>query len=245
MDILVVDDEPLARQRLTRMLQKLEDCQVVAEAASADEALAAIIDFDPDLVLCDISMPGRSGLQLGAELAALEDPPALIFCTAYDQHALAAFAVQAVDYLLKPVSESGLQQALEKARRVNRVQRLAIQSGTPLPPGSRSHLSARNRRGVTLIALDTIHYLLADQKYVTAYHDAGEHLLDESLKELEQEFGSHFIRVHRNALVAADRIESLQRTPAGVFQLELRGAVNPVTVSRRHAGPLREWLAKR
>lgn len=246
MDVLIIDDEMLARQRLVRLLGKIPGYQVVAEAGDADTALAAMAEFDPDIVLCDISMPGGDGLQLAARLAQLEDAPALIFCTAYDQFALEAFAVQALDYLLKPVAVERLQAALDKASRVNRVQRQML-TAAPAPAGAvaRTHISASSRRGVTLIPLQAVQYFLADQKYVTVCHDGGEHLLDESLKELESELGAAFIRVHRNALVAAERIESLQRTPQGLYQLLLRGATRPVTVSRRHAGPLREWLARR
>lgn len=245
MDVLIIDDEMLARQRLIRLLDKIPGYRVVAEAGDAGAALAAMAEFDPDIVLCDISMPGGDGLQLAAQLTQLDDAPALIFCTAYDQFALEAFAVQAVDYLLKPVAVERLQAALDKASRVNRVQRQVL-AADPLPAApARTHISASSRRGVTLIPLETVQYFLADQKYVTVCHDGGEHLLDESLKELERELGASFIRVHRNALVAAARIETLQRSPQGLYQLLLRGATQPVTVSRRHAGPLREWLARR
>lgn len=244
MDLLIVDDESLARERLSRMVQRLDGYRLVAEAANAQDAMAAMREHDPDVVLCDIRMPGQDGLQLAQQISEMEDPPAVIFCTAYDEYALDAFGVQAVDYLLKPVSDEQLQAALEKAQKVNRVQLAALAQAEQPQTDTRTHISARTRRGVELIPIDSIHYFLADQKYVTVYHDDTETLIDDTLKELEQEFPERFVRVHRNALVAIKAIEGMERTPQGQYRLRLKGVdVQPI-VSRRHVTPLREFLSR-
>src|SRR5690625_5694358 len=116
MDIVIVDDEPLARQRLARMVEKLEH-QVVAQADSAQAALEAIATFDPDVVLLDIRMPGEDGIEAARKISALDDPPAVIFCTAFDQYALDAFGTEPVGYVLKPVRAEQLQDVLERAQR--------------------------------------------------------------------------------------------------------------------------------
>jgi len=241
MDIVIVDDEPLARDRLQRMLDEDTDCRVVAQAANAEQALAAVMLHDPDIVLLDIHMPGDDGLQAARQLAALDDPPAVIFCTAYDQHALDAFAVNAVDYLLKPVRKDKLQAALLKAQGLNKAQRSSLQ--TMSTASGRAHISARTRRGMELIPLDRVFYFVADHKYVTAYHRDGETLIDDTLKELEEELGSHFVRVHRNCLVALKCVEAMEKNAAGNFVLRLAGTDERPQVSRRHVSALRELLS--
>src|SRR5690554_4656624 len=165
MDIVIVDDEPLARQRLVRMAEKLEH-QVIAEADSAQAALEAIATHDPDVVLLDVRMPGGDGIEAARKISALDDPPAVIFCTAFDQYALDAFGTEAVGYLLKPVRAEQLLEVLTKAQRVNRVQRAYLQDAKLPATNSRNHISATTRRGVELIPLDDVRYFIADNKYV-------------------------------------------------------------------------------
>jgi two-component system response regulator AlgR len=149
-----------------------------------------------------------------------------------------------VGYVVKPVRTEHLHDALKRAERPNRAQlsaltRPAAESGT----GPRSHISARTRKGIELIPLDQVVYFIADHKYVTLRHEAGEVLLDEPLKALEDEFGERFVRIHRNALVARDRIERLQRTPLGHFQLFLKGLNgDALIVSRRHVAGVRKMM---
>ncbi|MDO8342078.1 MAG: LytTR family DNA-binding domain-containing protein [Cellvibrio sp.] len=243
MDILIVDDEPLARQRLLRMVEKIEGFAVVAEADNAEDALVAITQYDPDIVLLDIRMPGRDGLSLAQDIAELEDAPAVIFCTAFDQYALDAFGTNAVGYLLKPVKAEQLLQVLEKAQKLNKIQRVAAQkTSTPKPEAQRTHITAKTRRGVELIQLDDVRYFLADHKYVTVYHRTGEHLLDETLKELEEEFGARFVRVHRNSLVSVKHIEALERNAQGQYQVRLADTELRPVISRRHVSDLKELL---
>lgn len=242
MDILIVDDEALARQRLVRMVEKLEDCQVVGEADGAEAALIAICQHDPDVVLLDVRMPGEDGLSLAHRIAQLDDAPALIFCTAFDEYALDAFGTSAVGYLLKPVKAEQLAEVLAKAQRLNKLQRAAISDRPARNADQRSHITAKTRRGVELIPVDDVRYFIADHKYVTVFHLRGEHLLDETLKELEEEFTDRFLRIHRNALISLQHIEAVERNAQGQYQVRLADTEHKPIVSRRHAGNLKSLL---
>lgn len=246
MNVLIVDDEPLARERLARLVGELDGYRVLEPSASnGEEALTLIDSLKPDVVLLDIRMPGLDGLQVAAKLCEREAPPAVIFCTAHDEFAIDAFEVSAVGYLVKPVRVEALAAALKKAERPNRVQLAALtrpgSAGNGAEP--RSHISARTRKGIELIPLEQVIFFIADHKYVTLRHEGGEVLLDEPLKALEDEFGERFVRIHRNALVARERIERLQRTPLGHFQLYLKGLNgDALTVSRRHVAGVRKLM---
>ncbi len=244
MDVIIVDDESLARDRLQRMLSDQPDYTVVAQAGNAEQAMAAVMQHDPDIILLDIHMPGDSGLQTAERIASLDDSPAVIFCTAHDQHALEAFGVSAVDYLLKPVRKEKLLQALEKAQNPNRAQRLQLkQMAESTDRTGRAHISASTRRGVELIPIEHVYYFAADHKYVTVHHQGGETLIDDTLKELEDELGERFVRVHRNALVALNRIEAMEKNSSGQYVLRLIGTQERPLVSRRHVAGMRELLA--
>lgn len=243
MHMLIVDDEPLARQRLIRMIDRFEDYEVVGEASNGTEAVAAVDRFDPDIVLLDVRMPGEDGLEAARKISQMPEPPAVIFCTAYDEYALEAFSTLAVGYLLKPVQEQQLIEALEKAQRLNKVQK-NVAAGTPDTEGQRQNIAAKTRRGVELIPINTVHCFIADQKYVTVKHSAGETLIDDTLKDLELEFPGRFLRVHRNALVAVDEIIAMEKTNGGQFELRLKSTNFRPTVSRRHVANVRELLSR-
>ncbi|WP_299776001.1 LytTR family DNA-binding domain-containing protein [uncultured Pseudoteredinibacter sp.] len=245
MDVLVVDDEALARERLVRMISRMDECEVVAQAAGADEAMQAIQSSGPDVVLMDISMPGEDGLSAAKRISTMQDPPAVVFCTAYDKHAVEAFEAQAVGYLLKPVRQEQLEQVLHNARKLNRMQLAALDDmGKEDRPNARKHISAKTRRGVELIPLEDVFYFLADQKYVTVYHRGGETLIDDTLKELESEFEASFVRIHRNALVARSYIEGMERAAEGHYVMRLRDSDEKPIVSRRHVSRIRAMLAE-
>ncbi|WP_049722810.1 LytR/AlgR family response regulator transcription factor [Gilvimarinus polysaccharolyticus] len=237
LDVLIVDDEPLARARLVRMIDQLSDYQVSAEATDGEQALAAVVQHDPDIVLLDIHMPGEDGLQAAQAISELDAPPAIIFCTAFSEHALDAFATSAVGYLLKPVRLEQLEAALAKVTQLNKMQRAAARGTT-----SRTSITAKTHRGIERIALNDIRYFLADQKYVTVYHTGGQHLLDTTLKELENEFGDQLLRVHRNALVSVPHIQALERCPDGGLQVRLADTDIAPSVSRRHASDVKALL---
>jgi len=243
MHMLIVDDEPLARQRLMRMIERFDGYEVVGEASNGREAVAAVDKFDPDIVLLDVRMPGVDGIEAAKKISQMPEPPAVIFCTAYDEYALEAFNTLAVGYLLKPVQEQQLQAALEKAQKLNKVQ-LSAASADSLPEGQRQNIAAKTRKGVELIPIIGVHCFIADQKYVTVKHKDGETLIDDTLKELEQEFPSQFLRVHRNALVAIAEIEAMERSHAGQFELRLKSTDYRPSVSRRHVSNVRELLSR-
>ncbi|WP_019603701.1 LytR/AlgR family response regulator transcription factor [Teredinibacter turnerae] len=242
MHMLIVDDEPLARQRLIRMIEQLDGYEVVGEASNGVDAVAAVDKFDPDIVLLDIRMPGEDGLETARKIAQLPEPPAIIFCTAYDEYALEAFQTLAVGYLLKPVQQQQLVDTLQNAMRLNKVQRNAVSNTAP--EGQRQHITAKTRKGMELIPIASIQCFIADQKYVTVRHSAGETLIDDTLKELEQEFPDRFLRVHRNALVSINEIEAMERNSSGQFELRLKSVEYRPVVSRRHVSNVRELLSR-
>jgi len=242
MRILIADDEPLARERLRSLLADHADAEVVGEATNGREAMDAVERLQPDVLLLDIAMPVMDGLETAHHLALFEQPPAIVFCTAYDEHALSAFEAAAVDYLVKPVRAERLAAALERARRY-----VASRPNAERPPElprtkPRTHLSARLRGSLRLIPVSEIVYLQADEKYVSVHHAHGEDLIEESLKSLESEFGERFLRIHRNCLVAAGALTELRRSADGQAHVVLRGAPAPLEVSRRCLPLLRDKL---
>ena len=240
MKLLIVDDEPLARERLKALVGEVGGHVVAGEAANGREAVEQAEALGVDIVLLDISMPVMDGLEAAQHLAGLRPAPAVVFCTAYDQHALAAFEAAAVDYLAKPVRRERLAEALERARRHRSAQQLPDVTGGQ--PRQRSHLSARLRGSLRLIPVDEIRYLQAEEKYVVVHHARGEDLIEESLKSLETEFGERFIRIHRNCLVAADEFAELRRGTDGQVRAILRNDEAALEVSRRCLPTLRERL---
>lgn len=239
MDIVIVDDEPLARQRLVKMLNEI-GYDVVAQAANSHEALAAIEEHDPALLLLDIEMPGDNGLVLAKKISEMDTPPAIIFTTAYDQYALEAFETLAAGYLLKPVERDKLEKTLEKAKTLTKYQL----NTTPKKQNRREHIASKGHRGIELIAIDDIRYFMADQKYVTVITKQGKVLIDETLKELEDEFSDSFVRVHRNSLVSVNHIVGLQRDQQGHYHVCLADVEDKPMVSRRYTSKIKSLLNK-
>lgn len=241
MKALIVDDEPLARERLAALLRDCGNVQIAGEAGDGRAALEVAARAHPDVVLLDIRMPLMDGLETARHLAGFDNPPAIVFCTAYDEHALAAFDAGAVDYLVKPVRLERLRTALERARRFGSedVARLESASGKP---ARRSHLCARVRGNLVLVPVADIRYLLAEDKYVVVHHVKGEVLIEESLKALEDEFGERFVRIHRNCLVARDRLAGLVRAADGSIHVRIDGVEATLEVSRRNLPMLRKLV---
>ena len=237
--ILIADDEPLARERLRRLVSALPDYTVCGEAADGDAALQQVAELEPDILLLDIRMPGIDGMEAASRLEKLSNPPALIFCTAYDHYAIQAFDVQATAYLLKPVRKEALADALARAGRVNRVQWQTLNRQSA---DNDEQLAVRTHRGTELIDLATIVYCEADQKYVTLHHTGGETVCDFTLKELEGTYPRHLLRIHRHTLVGVRYIQALRRTPDGHSLVALRDGRGELPVSRRHASSVRQWL---
>lgn len=239
---LIVDDEPLARARLQELLKAHPDVVVVGEAANGAEALELVAQLQAELVLMDIRMPGVDGIEAARHLARLPEPPAVVFCTAYDDQALAAFDAHAVDYLLKPVRRERLAEALTRARRFVGVALSAEQTEAISGSAPRTHLCARLRGTLKLVALDEVLYLLADTKYVEVHTAKESVLIEESLVQLEEEFASRLVRVHRNCLVAKSAISGLSRALSGEVSVLLRGTDAKLEVSRRNLAGVRKLL---
>lgn len=242
--IMIVDDEAPARRRLR---QQLEDCarvfplMIACEAGGGREALDLLETHAVDLVLLDIHMPDMTGLEVARRLLHLPQPPAVIFVTAYEEHALNAFDVSAIDYLVKPVRVPRLLAALN---RVPRRGLLSEAAALTMPKGARRHLSVSERSRVLLVPVDEVVYLKAELKYLTVRTVAREYVLEESLARLEEEFGPRFLRVHRNCLVARDFIRGFERRlneeGEAHWHVLLRGVPETLPVSRRQQSVIRE-----
>ncbi len=244
MRVLIVDDEKLARDRLRELLSDIGGHTVVGEAMTGAEAVAKTSELNPDVLLMDIRMPGMDGLEAAMHLMGMENPPSVIFTTAYDQHALDAFEVNAVDYLLKPIRKDRLANALTKAHKLTTRQLQEI-SHARKEPQVRTHISVHLRGNIRLVPVPEIIYFLADSKYVVVRTTNEEHLIEDSLVNLEREFAERFLRIHRNALVATSYIKGIEKSPAGTWQVSLKGADKKLDVSRRHTASVRRWARNR
>ncbi len=213
--ILIVDDEAPARKRLSNLL---DDCRaeflltIADEAANGEEALGIVERGGIDIVLCDIRMPVMDGIEFARHLSRLKNVPVprIIFTTAFDQYAVAAFELNAVDYLLKPIKQERLLAALKKARPLKIAEADAVAEGIN---SRRRNLSIHERGKVVLVPVDDVLYLKAELKYLTVRTMAKEYLLEESLTKLEEEFGDMFTRIHRNSLVATRAIAGFEKVP--------------------------------
>ncbi|MGQ0429294.1 MAG: LytR/AlgR family response regulator transcription factor [Gammaproteobacteria bacterium] len=239
MRVLVVDDEPLARELLSHLVEELPETELAGVAATGEEALLLAGRLKPEVVLLDIRMPGMDGLEAAHHLARMPDPPAVIFTTAFEEHALAAFDVQAAGYLLKPVRSEKLQEALARARTPTRAQLTRIAEGGA---GQRTRIAVRTRDELKLIPLESVICFIAEQKYTTLRHTSGEELIEEPLKALEDEFAALFVRIHRNALAAVDHIEGMERDAEGHHHVRLKGGAGTLPVSRRLAADVAKRL---
>ncbi len=240
MNVLIVDDEQLARQRLRHMVGEIGGHRVIGEAETGEQALQNAQNSNPDIILMDIRMPGMDGLQAANYISRMNNPPAIIFTTAYSDHALNAFETHAVDYLLKPIKQERLQKALAAARRVTRAQLdrlLEIENDD-----SRQKICVKKRGELELIPVEDIVYFKADQKYVTLRTEDHEYLIEESLKSLEHEFGSRFLRIHRNALVAEAYVNGMSKNEGGHPCVVFKNIDDHLEVSRRHLPEVRKKL---
>ena len=249
--IFIADDEAPARERLKELLGDISaelPSSVVGEARNGIEALDTLPTSGADVVLLDIQMPGMGGLELARHLGGLERPPAVVFITAHDRHAVEAFELNALDYLLKPVRAHRLAAALRKATASGPAPREQLARAAQ---GAREYLSVIERSRIVLVPVRDIIFLRAEQKYVTVRTREREHLLEESLVALEREFCSAdcvypFVRIHRNCLVARAGIRGFERAVGGEeahWQVVVDGLAERLPVSRRQWPLVREQIA--
>ncbi len=245
MRVLIVDDEQPARDRLRQLLEDEADIDVVGEAANGKDAIPACDSLSPDVVLLDIRMPGIDGIEVAHHLNRLNQPPAIIFATAYDEYAIDAFDAQAVGYVLKPVRRSRLQSALKNATRItaSKIVEIAKQAGEQ---AARENICVQHRGELRLIPVSSITCFRADQKYVIVEHAGGTDLIDDPLKALADEFSDAFVRIHRSVLVAVRAVERIDRRDDGKQVVVLKEGSpvdsNTLIISRRHVADVRKRL---
>ncbi|HVJ23247.1 MAG TPA: LytTR family DNA-binding domain-containing protein [Burkholderiales bacterium] len=242
--VFIADDEEPARERLKTLLGDIAQqvpTTVVGEARHGVEAVEQVPPSGAEVVLLDIQMPGMNGLEVARHLARLEPPPRIVFVTAHDRHAVEAFELNALDYLLKPVRAERLTAALRKAA-VPQQEQLEKAA-----EGPREYLSVAERNRIVLVPVRDILFLRAEQKYVTVRTQAREHLVEEPLIALEREFAASFVRIHRNCLVARAAIRGFERAPGEEeephWQVVLDGLEERLPVSRRQWPLLRDLVA--
>jgi two-component system response regulator AlgR len=234
--ILIADDEAPARTRLRDLLDECRESfplAIVDEARNGREALEVLNREKVDIVLLDIRMPEIDGMEAARHIAGMEAPPAIIFTTAFDNYAIKAFEVNAIDYLLKPIRVDRLLAALNKTRAAPKPSREALDAAANQP---RRHLSVHERGKIILVPLADVLYLRAELKYVTVRTTEREYLVEESLTRLEEEFADAFVRVHRNCLVARSAISGFERNAEDSdsgWAVIVRGTGEKLPVSRR------------
>ena len=236
--VFIADDEAPARARLKELLADIRGelaTSVAGEAANGLEVIERLPASGARVLLLDIQMPGIGGIELARHLGSLENAPAIVFVTAHDRHAVEAFELNALDYLMKPVRAGRLAAALKKAQAAGPVARERLERAAR---GAREFFSVTERNRIALVPVGEVIFLKAELKYVTLRTRAGEHLIEEPLVSLEREFAERFVRVHRNCLVARAAIRGFERVAGGAeeephWNVVLEGVAERLPVSRR------------
>jgi DNA-binding LytR/AlgR family response regulator len=227
---VIIDDEQPARQELSFLLGQLEWLEVVGEAETADEGLAVILALCPELVFLDIRLPGVNGLELAKEIAQLPNKPHVVFTTAYDNYAIAAFEVNALDYILKPYHEARVLKAAHKARVA-----LNKEKAQTARPAAKDRLAVRREEKVYILPFDDISLAFADGRDILVGAKQAVYRSEHSLQELEEKFATHnFFRCHRGYLINLDKIKEISPWFSGGYVLKLEGFAADVPVSRKH-----------
>ena len=256
--VLIVDDEPLARQRVEDLLRHEADVEIVGTAASGAAAVTSIRSLHPDLVFLDVQMPGMTGLDVVRTIGAAE-MPATIFVTAFDRHALEAFDLAALDYLVKPFDDERFEEAFRRARRrveLEEVDRLRDQllavlqggaaaartaasdgSGAPSPSQYLERIAVESRGKVRVVPVDQIDYITSDGPYAELHVADRTHIIRETMQSLEERLNpDHFFRIHRSAIVRLSLVDTLHRGAGGDYEVQLKNGVRlPVSRARREA----------
>lgn len=239
--VLIADDEPPARNRLKSLLADIPNVVVAGEASNGSEVLSLAAEQLPDVLLLDIRMPVMDGIEAAEHAQKLYRPPAIIFTTAYDSHAMQAFELNAVDYLLKPIRLERLQAALAKAQVLRPAQMEALHELAP----QRTHFSIHERGRILLVPVADVLYLRAELKYLTLRTAEREYLLEDSLNRIEQEFSDRFLRIHRSCLVMRDAVLGFERRQEDDGETHwvvlLKGLSEILPVSRRQQHIVKEF----
>jgi len=238
---VIVDDERLARNRLGRLLSEI-DVDVVAEGANGQEAIELVQNHKVDVLFIDINMPKRDGISAAKYISEhLENPPSIVFCTAYDEFALDAFETNATAYLLKPVSREDLSRVIDKASRLNQMQLNALSEiqtkSSTVVVGEGASIESIDTKEITL-------FKIVDKHVYAVIDSRGEVLVNYTLKQLEEKLASDFVRVHRNSLVAKRAMSRIEKNESGVTYLFLTGEQAGVQVSRRHLSVVKQYFRK-
>jgi len=242
--VFIADDEAPARARLKELLADIRGVlptAVAGEAANGLEVIERLPGSGAQLLLLDIQMPGMGGIELARHLGGLESAPAIVFVTAHDRHAVEAFELNALDYLMKPVRADRLAAALKKAAAAGPAPRERLEkAGQHANAGAREFFSVTERNRIVLVPVGEVLFLKAELKYVTLRTKMGEHLIEEPLVAIEREFAERFIRVHRNCLVARAAIRGFERSSGAEggdeelhWNVVLEGVAERLPVSRR------------
>lgn len=231
---IIVDDEAPARSELRFLLEETEQVEVAAEAANVREAIERLKDVGADIMFLDINMPGANGLQLAEALTRLKYPPYIVFVTAYSEHAVKAFEVNAIDYLVKPVETERLNQAIAKV-----VQAISAQGR----PTSNERIPVEKGGKKLLIPADKIHFIMAKDDYSYLHTDTDRFLSTVSLAQLEAKLEPlGFFRVHRRYLVNLSCVSEVDPVQGGTLLLTLQGEEEQIPVSRRRVASLKKAL---
>jgi two-component system LytT family response regulator len=253
--VLLVDDEALARQRLEDLLRHQENVEIVGTADNGEAAIVSIRTLKPDLVFLDVQMPGKTGLDVIRTIGP-DEMPATVFVTAYDQYALKAFDLAAIDYLVKPFDDERFEQAFARARRLvelEEVDRLSGQLRAVLQGGSIAgapaarpeyleRIAVETRGQVRVVPVEEIEYITASGPYAELHVGGRAHVIRERMQMLEERLDpARFFRIHRSAIVRLDQIETLLRDPGGDYGVKLRSGVQ-LSVSRNRVEQLEKWM---
>jgi two-component system LytT family response regulator len=251
MRVLIVDDEPLARRGLRSEIERLPGFECAGEASGRDEAIAAIVEQQPDVVLLDVQL-GRATAFEVIEQIGVESMPLVIFVTAYDQHALRAFEVNAIDFVLKPVDPDRLRDALEKATRqrsleqgaslAERLERL-LATSTPQSAARKTidRLVVHDGDRLSFVDVRTVEWIEASGNYIRVHAGTRSYLLRTTMNRMAERVGGTFVRVRRSALVNPQAIVTVERYAKGMFVLHLRSGARLIS-SRYHQAEIRKIL---
>lgn len=234
---VIVDDEAMAVERMELLLSRIDNVDCIGTAANGEAALALLADMKPDFVILDINMPGLTGVDVAEALSVEDDPPAIVFATAYDEHAIRAFELAAVDYVLKPVGIPRLQQAVDRVRK----RRPAPQQTRAAKDGRRyiTEFWVRHRADMQRIGVEQVNHIEAERDYMRLHTSSGSHLIHETAKRLERRLDpEQFIRTHRSHIFRKAAIERLENDGLGAWSVCIEGG-KPVRVGRTYLAGLK------